>query len=55
MIIIIDEIEIGNYIVRNVITGVANDNNISLLGVSFLNKFSNVEWNMKKNELKLIK
>jgi len=32
-----------------------SDNNYSLLGTAFLNKFKNVEWNMKKQQLKLYK
>lgn len=54
-IIELDEIKIGNYTLNNFKVIVSNDSNSSLLGIDFLNKFKNVEWNMKKNELKLIK
>ena len=52
--IIIDKIKIGNYTVNNVKVKVS-ENNYSLLGIAFLNKFKNVEWNMQQNELKLYK
>lgn len=54
-IIELDEIKIGDYKLKNFKVKISNDNNYSLLGTDFLNKFKNVEWNMKKNELKLIK
>ena len=54
-IIELDEIKIGDYTLNNFKVKISNDNNFSLLGTDFLNKFKNVEWNMKKNELKLIK
>ena len=53
--IILDKIKIGGYTLNNFKVNVSNDINYSLLGIDFLNKFKNVEWNMKKNELKLIK
>jgi clan AA aspartic protease (TIGR02281 family) len=53
--IVLDKIKIGCYTLNNFKVNVSNDNNYSLLGTDFLNKFKNVEWNMKKNELKLIK
>jgi len=54
-IIELDEIKIGDYTLNNFKVNISNDNNYSLLGTDFLNKFKNVEWNMKKSELKLIK
>ena len=54
-LVIIEEIKIGDYIVKNVVADVDENNNYSLLGTQFLIKFSNVEWNMKKKELILYK
>lgn len=54
-LIIIDDLKIGEYIINNVVVKIANDNNFSLMGMGFLNKFNDVEWSMKKKELKLIK
>jgi len=54
-LIILDNIKIGDYTVSNVIVKIANDNNFSLMGIGFLNKFTNVEWSMKKSQLKLYK
>ena len=45
-----DEILIGDYLVKNFIISIAN-NKHSLLGIDFLKKFSNVEWNMKEASL----
>ena len=54
-LVLIDKIKIGDYYLNNVIAEVSLDNNYSLLGVEFLSKFSNVEWNMKEQVLKLYK
>ena len=54
-LIILDNIKIGNYTVNNVKAEISNDNNYSLMGVSFLNKFGDVEWSMKKNQIILYK
>ena len=54
-LIILDNIKIGDYIINNIIVKIANDNNYSLMGMAFLNKFKDVEWSMKKNQLKLYK
>ena len=54
-LVIIEEIKIGDYIVKNVVADIDENNNYSLLGTQFLIKFSNVEWNMKKKELVLYK
>ena len=53
--IIIDEIKIGEFTVKNVIAIVHLENDYSLMGIQFFDKFSNVEWNMKDNSLKLYK
>jgi len=49
-----DGIEIGDYTVNNFIIKIAN-NKHSLLGTDFLQKFSNVEWNMKEAHLVIYK
>ena len=54
-LIVLDNIKIGDYVLNNMIVEISLDNNFSLLGTDFLNKFTNVEWNMKKNELSLVK
>ena len=54
-LVLIDKIKIGDYNLNNVIAEVSLDNNYSLLGIEFLSKFSNVEWNMKEQVLKLYK
>lgn len=54
-LVLIDKIKIGDYYLNNVIAEVSLDNNYSLLGIEFLSKFSNVEWNMKEQVLKLYK
>ena len=54
-LVIIEEIKIGDYIIKNVVADIDENNNYSLLGTQFLIKFSNVEWNMKKKELILYK
>ena len=52
-LIVINEITIGDYKVKNVIAKVNLDNNFSLLGMWFLIKFKEVDWSMKNNTLKL--
>ena len=54
-LIIIDEIVIGDYKIKDVITKVSLDNDYSLLGMGFLIKFKEVEWSMANNSLKLYK
>ena len=49
-----DKIEIGGYLVKNAIISISNDD-YSLMGIGFLKKFSNVEWNMKEATLKIYK
>ena len=45
----------GEYTIKNVIAKVSLDNDSSLLGIEFLNKFSDAQWNMKQATLKLFK
>ncbi|MEE2605292.1 MAG: hypothetical protein VYB19_03960 [Bacteroidota bacterium] len=47
--------KIGEYTIKNVIAKVSLDNDSSLLGIEFLNKFSDAQWNMKQATLKLFK
>ena len=54
-LVILDEVKIGGYIVKNVVATVALDDNNSLLGTGFLLKFSNVIWKMRENKLVLFK
>ena len=53
--IILDEITIGEITVKNVVATVRLEQNYSLLGVQFFDKFRNVEWDMKAETLKLYK
>ncbi len=53
--IILDEITIGEITVKNVVATVRLKQNYSLLGIQFFDKFSNVEWDMKAETLKLYK
>ena len=54
-LVVIDELKIGEYILKNVIANVSLDNDSSLLGISFFEKFSNVEWNLKNETLRIYK
>ena len=54
-LVLIDKIKIGDHYLNNVITEVSLDNNYSLLGVEFLSKFSNVQWDMSLSSLVLYK
>ena len=54
-LVLFEKIAIGDYTIENFIVRVSLDNNFSLLGIDFLNKFSNVEWNMKDKILILYK
>ena len=54
-LVLIDKIKIGDYYLNNVIAEVSLDNNYSLLGVEFLSKFSNVQWDMTLGTLILYK
>ena len=54
-LVIINELKIGEYTIKNVIAKVSLDNDSSLLGIEFLNKFSDAQRNMKHATLKLFK
>ena len=54
-LVLIDKIKIGDYYLNNVIAEVSLDNNYSLLGIEFLSKFSNVQWDMNLDSLVLYK
>jgi hypothetical protein len=53
-LVVLDEVKIGDYVVKNVVATVLDTPN-SLLGTGFLLKFSNVIWNMKDKKLTLYK
>jgi len=53
-LVVLEEIKIGDYIVKNVVATVL-DTPTSLLGTGFLLKFSNIIWNMKDKKLTLYK
>ena len=53
-LVVLEEVKIGDYIVKNVVATVL-DTPSSLLGTGFLLKFSNVIWNMKDKKLTLYK
>jgi len=53
-LVVLEEVKIGDYIVKNVVATVL-DTPSSLLGTGFLLKFSNVIWNMKDKKLILYK
>lgn len=54
-LVVIEELKIGDYILKNVVATVQENSSSSLLGTGFLSKFSNVEWNMQAETLKLFK
>ena len=51
--VIFDEISIGGCKVKNVIATLNLDNDRTLIGVQFFDKFSNIKWDMKEDNLKL--
>jgi|TARA_B110000211_G_scaffold215080_1_gene257008 hypothetical protein len=53
-LVVLEEVKIGDYVVKNVVATVL-DTPTSLLGTGFLLKFSNVVWNMKEKTLLLYK
>ena len=53
--VLIDEIDIGDYKVKNVVALIRYETNYSLMGAQFYDKFSNVEWNMKEATLEFYK
>jgi len=48
-----EEIKIGEYTVKDVIAVVSLDQDYTLIGTQFFEKFSNVHWHMKERTLKL--
>jgi predicted aspartyl protease len=53
-LVVLEEVKIGSYVVKNVVATVL-DTPTSLLGTGFLLKFSNVIWNMKEKKLTIFK
>lgn len=51
----IDNFKIGEYTVNNVIVNYVPEAKRSLLGLGFWEKFANVKWDMKKNQIELVK
>ena len=53
MLIKIHEIKIGSYTIKNIVAYVKTleTANMSLLGVSFMKKFSEVQWSLNSDEL----
>jgi predicted aspartyl protease len=51
--VLFDTIEIGGYTIKNVIAHVHTDNDFTLIGVDFFDKFGNVEWNRNQSTLTL--
>ncbi|MDB4742563.1 retroviral-like aspartic protease family protein [Cyclobacteriaceae bacterium] len=54
-LVIIDEIKVGDYVVKNVVAKVSLDTNFSLMGIGFFSKFSDVSWSMSTEELTFFK
>ncbi len=54
-LVVLDEVEIGDYKLKNVVASVSLDHDFSLLGTGFFLKFSNVEWHMTDKKLILYK
>ena len=54
-IVILNNVEIGDYILNNVVASVGGKGNSFLCGIGLFNKFSNVEWNMKNGTLTIYK
>ena len=50
-LVIIDEIKVGDFIVKNVVAKVSLDTNYSLMGIGFFSKFSDVSWSMKDENI----
>ncbi len=53
--VLIEEIGIGDYKVKNVVALIRYEINYSLIGAQFYDKFSNVKWNMKNETLEFYK
>jgi predicted aspartyl protease len=54
-LVIIDEIKVGDFIVKNVVAKVSLDTNFSLMGIGFFSKFSEVRWSMRDESLVFFK
>ena len=50
-----DEIGIGDYIIKDVVAIISLEHNYTLVGIGFFDKFSNIIWNKKENQIKLYK
>tara|TARA_B100000902_G_scaffold396502_1_gene457675 strand:+ start:374 stop:1273 length:900 start_codon:yes stop_codon:yes gene_type:complete len=53
--VIFDEIGIGDYIIKDVVAIISLEHNYTLVGIGFFDKFSNIIWNKKENQIKLYK
>ena len=53
--VLIDEISIGDYKVKNVVALIRYEINFSLMGADFYDKFSNIKWNMNESTLEFYK
>ena len=52
-LIVLKEIQIGTYTIKNVIASIDSEgDNPSLFGISLLTKFQNIQWDMKENTLR---
>tara|TARA_B110000495_G_C22933922_1_gene546048 strand:+ start:34 stop:507 length:474 start_codon:yes stop_codon:yes gene_type:complete len=51
--VLFDTIEIGGYTIKNVIAHVVTDNDLTLIGIDFFDKFGNVQWNRNQSSLTL--
>jgi len=54
-LVMIENFKVGNYVIKEFIIKVSLDNNYSLLGVDFMDKFENVIWNKKNSTLTFYK
>ena len=54
-LVIIENIKVGDYRIKEFIFKVNLDNNFSLLGMDFMDTFSNVIWNKRDSSLTLYK
>jgi clan AA aspartic protease (TIGR02281 family) len=54
-LVIIDEIKVGDFVVKNVVAKVSLDMNFSLMGMGFLSKFSEVSWSMRDEKITFFK
>ena len=50
-LVIIDEIKVGDYVIKNVVAKVSLDTNFSLMGIGFFSKFSDVSWSMRDERI----